>query len=57
MQRCNGNIATPAHNNSLSKHFTGIFVCLSIATVWADVPVDADHFPDEGFRKWLSVTG
>ena len=40
----------------LKMFLTGIFVCLSIATAWADVPVDADHFPDEGFRKWLSVT-
>lgn len=33
---------------------TGIIACLSITTAWADIPIDEAHFPDEGFRKWMS---
>ncbi len=29
-------------------------LCLVATTTWADVAIDATHFPDPGFRKWLA---
>ena len=40
----------------LKMFLAGVIACLSITTAWADIPIDAAHFPDEGFRKWMSVT-
>ena len=31
----------------------GMMACLTATTAWADITIDATHFPDEGFRKWL----
>ena len=38
----------------LKMFLTGIITYLSITPAWANIPIDAAHFPDEGFREWMT---